>query len=64
MATDAMNESWRRVLTQIQATWTEQDFQDSDLKKGRGDLKKIVDLIHEATGDPKADIKQKIISFL
>jgi hypothetical protein len=64
MATDAMNESWRRILTQIQATWADQDFQDSDLKKGRGNLKKIVELIHEATGDPKAEITQKIISFL
>ena len=64
MATESMNESWKRILTQIQATWTEQDFQDSDLKKGRGNLKKIVELIHEATGDPKADITQKIISFL
>ncbi len=64
MATDAMNESWKRILTQIQATWSEQDFQESDLKKGRGDLKKTVDMIHEATGDPKADITLKIISFL
>ena len=64
MATDAMNESWKRILTQIQANWSEQDFQEADLKKGRGNLKKIVDMIHEATGDPKADIMQKIISFL
>jgi hypothetical protein len=64
MATEAMNESWRRILAQIQSVWTDIEFADADLKKARGNLKVMVDLIHEHTGEPKADIVQKITSFL
>lgn len=64
MATDAMNESWRRILSQIQSVWSDHEFDDADLKKARGNLKKMVNLIHEATGEPKPEITQKIVSFL
>ncbi len=64
MATEAMNESWRRVMTQIQTIWANQEFDEADLKKARGDLRKMVNLIHEKTEEPKADIIQKITAFL
>ena len=64
MATEAMNESWRRILSQIQSVWTEIEFTDAELKKARGNLKVMVSLIHEHTGEPKAEILQKITSFL
>ena len=64
MATEAMNESWRRILSQIQSVWSEAEFDDADLKKARGDLRKMVDLIHAETGEPKEEILQKISSFL
>ncbi|MCH8123273.1 MAG: general stress protein CsbD [Bacteroidetes bacterium] len=64
MATEAMNESWARVTTQIKTIWNEQEFTDAELKKARGDLKKMVALINERTGEEEADILQKISAFL
>lgn len=64
MATEAMNESWARVTTQIKTIWNEQEFTDAELKKARGDLKKMVALINERTGEERADIIQKISAFL
>ena len=64
MATEAMNESWARVTTQIKTIWNEQEFTDAELKKARGDLKKMVALLNERTGDEEADILQKILAFL
>lgn len=64
MATEAMNESWTRVTTQIKTIWNEQEFTDAELKKARGDLKKMIALINERTGEEEADILQKISAFL
>ncbi|TDI70047.1 MAG: general stress protein CsbD [Bacteroidetes bacterium] len=64
MATDAMNESWARVMTQIQTIWSEQEFTVAELKKARGDLKKMVALINERTGEEQSDILQKITALL
>ena len=64
MATEAMNESWARVTTQIKTIWNEQEFTDAELKKARGDLKKMIALINERTGEEEADILQKISAFL
>ena len=64
MATEAMNESWARVTTQIKTIWNEQEFTDAELKKASGDLKKMVALINERTGEEEADILQKISAFL
>ncbi len=64
MATEAMNESWARVTTQIKTIWNDQEFTDAELKKARGDLKKMVALINERTGEERADIIQKISAFL
>ena len=64
MATEAMNESWASVTTQIKTIWNEQEFTDAELKKARGDLKKMIALINERTGEEEADILQKISAFL
>jgi len=64
MATKRMNESWRRVKNQIENIWSEQDFGDKEMKKARGNLNKMVDMIHEKTGEPRAEILQKICAFL
>ncbi|GMQ81315.1 MAG: hypothetical protein BMS9Abin05_0746 [Rhodothermia bacterium] len=64
MATDAMNESWARVMTQIQTIWSEQEFTVAELKKARGDLRKMVALINERTGEEKSEIVQKITALL
>ena len=64
MATASMNESWRRVKNQIMTIWSDQDFGDTEMKKARGNLNKMVELIHEKTGEPRPEIIQKISAFL
>ena len=64
MATQRMNENWQRVRDQIEAVWNEQEFGDKEMKKARGNLNKMVDLIHEKTGEPRTEIMQKIIAFI
>ncbi|GIV62198.1 general stress protein CsbD [Rhodocaloribacter litoris] len=64
MATESMNESWRRVKSQIQSIWSEHEFGDKEMKKARGNLNKMVNLIHEKTGEPRSEIIQKISAFL
>ncbi len=64
MATKSMNDSWARVVTQIETIWNTEEFGDKEMKKARGNLSKMVNLIHEKTGEPKAEIVQKISAFL
>ncbi|NBW93095.1 MAG: general stress protein CsbD [Bacteroidetes bacterium] len=64
MATQSMNDSWTRVVDQIRSIWSDQDFDDTEMKKARGKFNKMVDLIHEKTGEPRPEIMQKISAFL
>ncbi|MFT4604592.1 MAG: hypothetical protein ACI9W4_001325 [Rhodothermales bacterium] len=64
MATSAMNDSWARVRAQIDTVWPDVEFGDKEMKKARGNLPKMVELIHEKTGEPRAGIMQKISAFL
>lgn len=64
MATSTMNDSWRRVQKQILALWSDQDIAEAELKKARGNLGRMVELIHEKTGEPRPEIMQKIMAFV
>lgn len=64
MATERMNESWRQVRAQIRSIWSETEFGDKELKKARGDMRKMVNLIHEKTGEPRTEIFQKISAII
>lgn len=64
MATKTMNDSWTRVVSQIETIWSDEEFGEKEMKKARGNLTKMVNLIHEKTGEPKPDIMQKIAAFL
>lgn len=64
MATKRMNESWQQVRSQIESIWSEADFSDREMKKARGDMRKMVDLIHEKTGEPTSEIFQKICAII
>lgn len=64
MATKSMNDSWARVVNQIQSIWSTEEFGEAEMKKARGKLNKMVDLIHEKTGEPRPEIVQKISAFL
>lgn len=64
MATQRMNESWRQVRMQIESIWSETEFGDKEMKKARGDMSKMVKLIHEKTGEPQSEIFQKISAII
>lgn len=64
MATNRMNESWLRMKRQIMSIWSDYDFGDKEMKKARGNLNQMVELIHQKTGEPRAEIVQKIRAFL
>ncbi|MDA0379552.1 MAG: hypothetical protein O2899_08670, partial [Bacteroidetes bacterium] len=53
MATKNMNDSWTRVVNQIQSIWSNEEFGEAEMKKARGKLNKMVELIHEKTGEPR-----------
>lgn len=64
MATPRMNESWLQVRTQIESIWSEAEFGDKEMKKARGNMRKMVDLIHEKTGEPHSEIFKKISAII
>jgi hypothetical protein len=64
MATDRMNENWRRIKTQIQSIWSDCEFADAEMKRARGSLPRMVDLIHDKTGEPRGTIIQKLNAVL
>ena len=60
MATSSMNDNWIYVKSQIEAIWDEAEFDDAEMKKARGNLKKMVVLIKEKTGESAMEIRQKM----
>ncbi len=60
MATPAMNASWRRVKAQIESIWEGTEFDDKEMKRARGNLNRMINLIHEETGEPRAEILRKM----
>ena len=64
MATEAMNESWRRIRDQIKTIWEDADFDDKEMKRARGEMDKIVGLIHDKTGDDPEEIRRKMGAIL
>ena len=64
MATEAMNESWRRIRDQIKSIWDDADFDDKEMKRARGEMDKIVGLIHDNTGDSPEEIRRKMSAIL
>lgn len=64
MATEAMNESWRRIRDQIKEIWEEADFDDKQMKRARGEMHKIVGLIQDKTGEPRDEIRRKMSAIL
>ena len=61
MATPRMNKSWRRIRDRVRTLWEDTDLgTDKQMKKVRGDIHKMVNLIHEKTGDSKKEIFRKV----
>ena len=63
MATQRMEDSWDRIKEQIRNVWGEQ-LTDSDLDKGRRNLSKMVDIIHESTGEERSKIRGQMNAIL
>ena len=59
-----MNRDWRRIRDRIKAMWEDQEFDDKRMKKTRGSLRQMVSLIQTKTGEPRADIRRKIIAVM
>lgn len=64
MATKRMDESWQRVRHQIEGMWSDVDFDDKEMKRARGSLPRMIDLVHHKTGEPRNNIRQKIMATL
>ncbi|HLT46589.1 MAG TPA: hypothetical protein VK002_05120 [Rubricoccaceae bacterium] len=64
MATEKMNQDWRRLRDRIKGIWSEVAFDDHDMKQTRGNLRQMVTLIHEKTGESRPDIRRKIAAVL
>jgi uncharacterized protein YjbJ (UPF0337 family) len=62
MGKQRMDQNWQRVKTQINSVWGEIDEQE--LKKARGSLPKMVNLIHEKTGEDRDVIFQKMSAVI
>ena len=65
MATEQMNASWRRIRARVRSIWEDTDLgTDKELKKTRGDMRKMVNLVHERTGEPRSEIFDKISAIV
>jgi hypothetical protein len=64
MATEKMDEDWRRIRDQIKDIWDETDFDDKQMKRARGELHKIMGLIQDKTGESIEEIRRKMSAIL
>ena len=62
MGKQRMNDNWERMKTQILSTWN--DLDEDELKKARGSLGRMVNLIHDQTGEDRDLIMRKMTAFL
>ncbi len=63
MATPRMDESWNRIKTQIRAIWGDV-LTDAELDKGRRDLNKLVNIIHDVTGEAPTKIRGQMNAII
>ena len=62
MSKERMTHNWDRMKDQIQSTWDGLD--DAELKKARGSLSQMVNLIVDQTGEDRKLVMQKMSAFL
>lgn len=63
MSKQRMQDSWKDMKTHIRAMWGS-ELTDEVLDKGRRDLNKMVDIIHENTGISRAEIRTQMLALL
>lgn len=64
MASQRMNDSWARVRQQIESVWESCEFGDKELQRARGSLPRMVDLIHQKSGEPRDVIMRKLSAMI
>lgn len=62
MGKKRMDNNWERMKDQILSTWGEID--EKEMKKARGSLPQMVNLIHSETGEDRQLIMRKMSAFL
>ena len=62
MGKQRMIDNWERMKAQIMSTWD--DLDEDEMKKARGNLSQMVNLIHVQTGEDRRLIMQKMSAFL
>ena len=62
MGKQRMTDNWERMKSQILSTWD--DLDEDEMKKARGNLSQMVNLIHVQTGEDRQLIMQKMSAFL
>lgn len=64
MATARMNERWYRIRDRIRDVYDGADLSDKEMRKARGSLPKMVNLIHDKTGEPVAEIRRTVTALM
>ena len=64
MATPRMDERWYRIRDRIKDVYDSADITDKELRRARGNLPKMVNLIHEKTGEPQAEIRRTVTALI
>lgn len=59
-----MNESWNQIRERIEQFWSDVEFDERELRGTRGSLSKMVNLIHEKTGEPPAEIRRTVSALI
>lgn len=64
MATKRMNDRWYRIRDRIKSVWDTAEFSDKEMRKTRGSLPKMVNLIHDKTGEPRPKIRRTVAALM
>lgn len=62
--TTQLNDSWTRVRAQIESMWDNVNFDDAEMKKVRGNLGRMINLIQQKTGETPAEIRRKVMTIV
>ena len=62
MSKQRMEQNWQRLKAQILSVWG--DLDEQELKKARGNLGQMVNIIHEKTGEDRSLIMRKMATLV
>lgn len=63
MANQKMKESWARMKSDIRTTWNI-ELSDDELKSGRKNLNRMIDVIESNTDESRGMIRNKLIALI